>query len=87
MLCSYLNLLRERETVPKIRPGSKPSLPERLIILPGEDNVGSTSAGRPVGPEYSSLQERIAFMDKHAIDLSVRPSTARSLFPPFRRSA
>jgi aminocarboxymuconate-semialdehyde decarboxylase len=64
---AYLDLLRARSVVPRVLPGT----PERLVILPGEDNDSSTSAGRPVGPEYSSIAEKLAFMDRHGIDHSV----------------
>lgn len=45
----------------------------RLIILPGEDDPAtpSTSRGRPIGPEYYDIKEKIAFMDLHKIDKSV----------------
>ncbi|KAF1948444.1 uracil-5-carboxylate decarboxylase [Byssothecium circinans] len=73
---SYITLLRSRTTVPYIRSfPSSPSSPDsdRLIILPGEDSPStpSTSRGRPIGPEYSSLAHKIAFMDTHHIDKSV----------------
>jgi len=40
------------------------------VILPAED-TSSTSRGRPVGPEYYSITEKISFMDTHSIDISV----------------
>lgn len=45
----------------------------RLIILPGEDDPAtpSTSRGRPIGPEYYDIAQKIAFMDLHKIDKSV----------------
>ena len=45
----------------------------RLIILPGEDDPStpSTSRGRPIGPEYYNITQKIAFMDTHKIDTSV----------------
>jgi aminocarboxymuconate-semialdehyde decarboxylase len=67
----YLSLLRSRETLPRIRAGAKPTDPERLIILPDEDQAQSTSAGRPVGPEYYDLNVKLSFMKRHAIDISV----------------
>src|SRR5690606_24657851 len=66
---AYMDILRSRKDVPYIR--SFPGLPtERLIILPGEDS-DSTSRGRPIGPEYHSVEEKIRFMDIHGIDISV----------------
>jgi aminocarboxymuconate-semialdehyde decarboxylase len=64
---AYLDLLRKRSVVPRVLPGT----PERLVILPGEDKDSSTAAGRPVGPEYSKISEKLAFMDLHGIDHSV----------------
>ena len=40
------------------------------MILPAEDTE-STSRGRPVGPEYYDINQKIAFMDTHSIDISV----------------
>ena len=42
-----------------------------LIILPGEDEEGSTSAGRPISDLYYSQDRKLAFMDNHGIDISV----------------
>jgi hypothetical protein len=39
---------------------------ERLVILPGEHEKG-----RPIGPEYFEVSEKIDFMDKHEIAVSV----------------
>jgi aminocarboxymuconate-semialdehyde decarboxylase len=65
----YINLLKSRTTVPYIRASSSstPSNPLdlRLIILPGEE------LGRPVGPSYWDVREKLAFMTQHAIDVSV----------------
>lgn len=66
---SYINLLKARSTIPYIR--SFPPSPDlRLVILPAEDTA-STSRGRPVGPAYYDITEKIMFMDKHSIDISV----------------
>lgn len=67
----YTSLLRARTSVPYIKsfPDS-PSAGDRLVILPAEDTP-STSRGRPIGAEYSSIAEKIAFMDTHRIDISV----------------
>lgn len=67
----YLSLLRSRTTLPRIRPGPKPSDSERLIILPDEDKDQSTSSGRPVGPEYHNINFKLSFMKRHSIDVSV----------------
>ncbi|KAJ3193765.1 hypothetical protein HK101_004119 [Irineochytrium annulatum] len=44
---------------------------ERLVILPQEDLDASTRLGRPVGPEYYDPKVKLAFMDRHGIDVSV----------------
>ncbi len=41
------------------------------MILPDEDNEETTSAGRPIGKEYYSMDEKIAFMNRHEIAVSV----------------
>ncbi|EOD43304.1 uracil-5-carboxylate decarboxylase [Neofusicoccum parvum] len=70
---SYMDLLRSRTTVPYVR--NFPDAPDstRLIILPGEDSptTPSTSRGRPIGPEYFDISQKIAFMDAHNIAASV----------------
>lgn len=64
----YMSLLRARDTVPRIvaRGGQ-----DRMLILPGEDADSSTSVGRPIGSEYWDPARKIAFMDRHAIAVSV----------------
>ncbi|EKG20481.1 Amidohydrolase 2 [Macrophomina phaseolina MS6] len=70
---SYMSLLRSRTTVPYVR--NFPDAPDstRLIILPGEDSPStpSTSRGRPIGPEYHDISQKLAFMDAHGIAASV----------------
>ncbi|KAF1986804.1 uracil-5-carboxylate decarboxylase [Aulographum hederae CBS 113979] len=70
---SYISLLRSREKLPYIRIFPDAPNASRLIILPGEDDPSkpSTSRGRPIGPEYWDIKEKIYFMDKHKIDISV----------------
>lgn len=69
----YMDLLRSRSTVPYVRNFDDAPDNSRLIILPGEDdpNTPSTSRGRPIGPEYFDISQKIAFMDQHGIDISV----------------
>ena len=64
----YASLLRSRSSVPMIRPSYAPDgkLDERLLILDHEP-----SGGRPVGPQYWDREEKLKFMDKHGIDVSV----------------
>jgi predicted TIM-barrel fold metal-dependent hydrolase len=70
---SYVDLLRSRSTVPYVRNFEDAPDSSRLIILPGEDDPStpSTSRGRPIGPEYYDVKQKIAFMDQHKIDKSV----------------
>ncbi|KAL1304391.1 hypothetical protein AAFC00_003391 [Neodothiora populina] len=68
---AYTALLRSRTTVPYMRSfPDAPSAGERLVILPAEDTE-STSRGRPIGPEYYDISQKLAFMDAHGIDVSV----------------
>ena len=69
---SYLSLLRARKTVPYLLDLPAPASP-RLIILPSDDHesLAPSSRGRPIGPEYSSLEEKLAFMSKHHISISI----------------
>lgn len=69
---SYISLLRARETVPYILDLPSPS-PPRLIILPSDDDpsLPPSSRGRPIGPEYSSITEKLQFMSLHNITTSV----------------
>lgn len=70
---TYVSLLRSRKTVPYVRTFADAPDSSRLIILPGEDDPStpSTSRGRPIGPEYYDIAQKIAFMDQHKIDTSV----------------
>jgi predicted TIM-barrel fold metal-dependent hydrolase len=70
---TFVELLRSRTTVPYIRTFPENPNSSRLIILPGEDDPStpSTSRGRPIGPEYYDIAQKIAFMDTHKIDKSV----------------
>ncbi|KAG6916718.1 hypothetical protein DXG01_005667 [Tephrocybe rancida] len=64
----YAALLRTRSSVPLIRSSATRDgkLDERLLILDHEP-----SGGRPVGPQYWDRDEKLKFMDKHGIDVSV----------------
>ncbi|KAG6812994.1 hypothetical protein H0H92_014925 [Tricholoma furcatifolium] len=64
----YASLLRSRSSVPFIRSSTTRDgkLDERLLILDHEP-----SGGRPVGPQYWDRDEKLKFMDKHGIDISV----------------
>ena len=66
---SYIALLKSRNSIPYIR-AFPPSKDLRLVILPAEDTE-STSRGRPVGPNYYDIANKISFMDTHHIDISV----------------
>jgi len=64
-LSSYMDLLRARTSVPRVVQG--PAGEDRLVILPGEDVEATTAAGRPIGPEYFDVGEKLRFMDRHGI--------------------
>jgi len=64
----FTSLLRSRNAVPYIFTDATAG--DRLVILPAEDTE-STSRGRPIGPEYYDIKQKISFMDTHAIDVSV----------------
>ncbi|KAF2502336.1 uracil-5-carboxylate decarboxylase [Lophium mytilinum] len=70
---TYVELLRNRSSVPYIRTFPETGDVARMVILPGEDdpNTPSTARGRPVGSEYWDIAQKIAFMDTHKIDVSV----------------
>ncbi|KAK8088737.1 Amidohydrolase [Apiospora hydei] len=80
---AYVQLLESRQTIPLIRRFAGAKDP-RYIILPaeaeslekisqaGEAATATTQLpGRPVTSHYSSLQQKIHFMDTHKIDISV----------------
>ncbi|KAI1074509.1 uracil-5-carboxylate decarboxylase [Whalleya microplaca] len=77
---AYVQLLESRKTIPLIRRFDGANDP-RYIILPSEAEAldrttgdGSKSThlpGRPVTSHYSSLQQKLHFMDTHSIDISV----------------
>ncbi|KAF8165507.1 amidohydrolase 2 [Crassisporium funariophilum] len=64
----YAALLRSRTSVPFIRSTTTPqgTTDERLLILDHEP-----SGGRPVNSQYWDREEKLKFMDKHGIDVSV----------------
>ncbi|KAM3422941.1 hypothetical protein BST61_g424 [Cercospora zeina] len=68
---ALMSVLRQRKAVPYVRlfPDDVAS-GDRLVILPAEES-GSTARGRPIGPEYYEVSEKIKFMDTHGIDISV----------------
>ena len=77
---TYVSLLRSRTTVPYINSRVDG---DRLIILENEPryvlllwripslDAQFFSEGRPVGPQYWERDQKLAFMDKHGIDISV----------------
>ncbi|KAK1077936.1 hypothetical protein LTR33_007666 [Friedmanniomyces endolithicus] len=66
-----MQLLRNRTSVPYVKSfPNDPTAGDRLVILPAEDTA-STYRGRPIGPEYYDVNEKLAFMRKHHIDISV----------------
>ncbi|KAI4236436.1 MAG: hypothetical protein L6R40_006146 [Gallowayella cf. fulva] len=70
---SYLSLLRSRTSVPYLLDLPDQSLPPRLIILPSDDDpsLPPESRGRPIDASYSSISEKLHFMQTHGIQTSV----------------
>lgn len=64
---SYVELLKARTQIPKIvgEPGD-----ERFVIFPEEDREDD-SGGRPMGPQYWDVPEKLAFMDRFGIAQSI----------------
>ncbi|KAI9508112.1 amidohydrolase 2 [Russula earlei] len=64
----YASVLRSRSNVPRILTRNTPSgwKEDRLLILDDEP-----TGGRPVGPQYWDREEKLKFMDRHGIDISV----------------
>ncbi|KAF8913722.1 hypothetical protein CPB84DRAFT_1757352 [Gymnopilus junonius] len=64
----YAALLRSRSSVPFIRSTTthQGTSEDRLLILDHEP-----SGGRPVGAQYWDREEKLKFMDKHGIDISI----------------
>ncbi|OTB08523.1 hypothetical protein M426DRAFT_52218 [Hypoxylon sp. CI-4A] len=79
---AYVQLLESRHSIPLIRKFAGAKEP-RLIILPAEadsldkitsekpEKTSSHLPGRPVTTHYSSLSQKLHFMDTHKIDISV----------------
>ncbi|KAF2965010.1 hypothetical protein GQX73_g8582 [Xylaria multiplex] len=79
---AYVELLESRKTIPLIRRFASAKDP-RYIILPAEaealDKIASSESealpanlpGRPITTHYTSLAQKIHFMDTHEIDISV----------------
>lgn len=73
---SYVDILTSRSEIPLVRTFSSASDP-RLILLEAEvpsltgADVSANPPGRPLTKHYSSLAQKIHFMDTHSIDISV----------------
>ncbi|RYP69368.1 hypothetical protein DL770_008251 [Monosporascus sp. CRB-9-2] len=76
---AYVQILESRKTIPLIRRFAGVKDP-RYIILPAEAEALDKSSegaspsllpGRPVTSHYSSLAQKLHFMDTHKIDISV----------------
>lgn len=64
---SYVDLLRARESIPRIRQHESA---DYFVIFPEEEAVGPTG-GRRFDSSYTSLDEKLEFMDRTGIDRSV----------------
>ncbi|PSR94611.1 amidohydrolase [Coniella lustricola] len=73
---SYIDILTSRSTIPLVRTFASSPDP-RLILLQAEvpslegAEASSKPPGRPLTKHYSSLTQKIHFMDTHNIDISV----------------
>ncbi|KAF5390527.1 hypothetical protein D9757_002629 [Collybiopsis confluens] len=72
----YASLLRTRPERPRIvtRVGDNGQKEDRLVILRDEP-----SGGRPIGPSYTDRNEKLKFMQKHGIDVSIVSTLLRRL--------
>ena len=70
---AYISLLRSRTEVPYLLDLPDPSVPPRLIILPSDDDpsIPANARGRPIDASYSSITEKLKFMENHRITTSV----------------
>lgn len=70
---AYLSLLRSRTIVPYLLDLPDASASPRLIILPSDDDqsIPPQSRGRPIDASYSSIGEKLRFMDNHHITTSI----------------
>jgi len=76
---SYIKILESRSSIPLVR--SFPQSPDpRLILLQAEveslddalaNKPGAKVPGRPLTSDYTSLDQKVRFMDAHRIDISV----------------
>ncbi|CAN8097157.1 unnamed protein product [Discula destructiva] len=73
---SYVDILTSRSEIPLVR--TFPSAPDpRLILLEAEvpsltgADASANPPGRPLTKHYSSLSQKMHFMDTHSIDISV----------------
>lgn len=75
---AYIDMLASRQTIPLVR--TFPQAPDpRLILLQSEaqsleearDNPAAKPPGRPLTSHYTSLQQKMHFMDTYHIDISV----------------
>lgn len=73
---SYVDILTSRSTIPLVRTFDGAPDP-RLILLEAEvpslnsAHASTNPPGRPLTKHYSSLAQKIHFMDTHSIDISV----------------
>ena len=68
-----MEVLRNRHpNVPYVIPDPRDAAAdERYVILPGEDDDPTSAIGRPIGEEYFSVEEKLRYMDRHGIAISV----------------
>lgn len=64
---SYLDLLKARTAIPRV---AEHEGTEYFVIFPQEEAAGP-GGGRPIDASYSSLEEKLAFMDREGITTTV----------------
>src|SRR5690606_19424110 len=64
---TYLDLLKKRTTIPKVTVHEGI---EYFVIFPQEEAAGP-GGGRPIDASYSSIEEKVAFMDRENISHTV----------------
>lgn len=63
----YMDLLRSRSTIPRV---AEHEGTEYFVIFPQEEAAGP-GGGRPIDAGYTSLEEKLAFMDREGISTTV----------------
>ncbi|ROW14443.1 hypothetical protein VPNG_03869 [Cytospora leucostoma] len=74
---SYVQILESRSEIPLVRKFASSPDPRLILLeaevpsLSGADDASAKPPGRPLTRHYSSLSQKLHFMDTHKIDISV----------------